>query len=137
MAAKDKLVVVVRGIPGTGKTWLCEKISEFPKDQAQCFDTDMYITRAYEESPAPMEDVRRAAKDMIISDTTASTSRLVIIVGNTLWTNLHSDPDTEKIYIRPSAEEFREIYSRTLRWQVNLWKTARIPDDLEGEELAW
>jgi shikimate kinase len=133
----DFKIILVRGLPGSGKTWLCERVSTIPG--AVCFDTDDFVTRAYEHTPNEPAEVREMAVELLDKAIAESTARVRVVVGVTLYSKQYrvGDGDVISLYVKLNPKEFYEVYSRTLTRQLNVWKNMSVPEGLAGEELAW
>jgi cytidylate kinase len=133
-------VVIIKGIPGSGKTWICREIQKMTG--VVCFDVDDIYTLAYEQLVAKKQSATHVAcadetsrmLELGISRARSDTAtRLVVISsGITIPFNIPG----EKLFVGLSAKSAKVAHARVLRRQLDRWHQSKPPSNLEGDDLA-
>ncbi len=134
-----KTIVIIRGIPGVGKTWMCQAINDMAAGglSVACVDTDDFIFAEYKKSPGPLEDIRERSADAMETFIEECPARVVVVCGVMFQTIYHHRMGAVKIFISIPPDQFYNIYLRTVERQAAAWKTRPPSDDLRGEEIIW
>lgn len=147
------VAIWVKGIVGSGKTWLCEELMK--THGIQCYDTDEVMQKLFrdlrESSPNFRQLIRSAwsknnnwwtthmnAARKILEDRVReahSSGHLIVIVGNSIEGNIEG---VDKIYFVKMSEKALGIaFRRLLRREISKITTnsERLKDIIDNEEL--
>ena len=111
-----KRLVSVRGIPGSGKTYIAKKLG----DTVRCIDTDDLVSEAYADlsrsrTPLTVDDVlERAQRDLDVVCRELGPG-VTVVVGVTL-TVATAD---SVLFVSMSPRSLRAAYERTIRREVS------------------
>jgi len=133
------MLVSVRGVPGSGKTFLCSLLND---SRIECFDTDDYVAKAFqtlikthlfqralakpgrEVDSLPPKAQRRLfglAKSMLQKDLDRSKAKIKVVVGVTLLLNTH-----RSFFIR--LVNLKEVFHRLIKREIQ--KAKDVPLDI-------
>ena len=122
---KNKLLIQIKGIPGSGKSYIC---SQLPKN-IKCLDTDDFVTSAYDELIKKKKKITFAEVTKVayanISEIVKK-HEYVCVVGILLnMFNAH-----KKYFIKLPENQLEEIYKRTVLREINKYKLITTPSVL-------
>jgi hypothetical protein len=103
--------IQIKGIPGSGKSYTCTQLPDIIK----CFDTDDYITKAYDllvKKGKKIENVNKLAQELLEKD--MSKHDKVVVVGILFDIK---DP-THKYFIKMSNDDLEKAYKRTVLREI-------------------
>jgi hypothetical protein len=126
--------VQVKGIPGSGKSYICSQLDS----RWKCFDTDDLITAAYDQitrggKKPTSASVRATARKMFIEQS-AGFDR-VLLVG-ILFDMPRAD---QRFFIKMTREELSAAHTRVIAREVEKWKHViadKIPTG-DGDSVAY
>ena len=118
----EQIRIQVQGVPGSGKSFIC---SQLPK-RIKCFDTDDYITMAYDilsrrKVKITYDNVSNLARRLLVSD--IKKHPVVVVVGITF----EVPNSTKKYFIKMSNKELAVAYKRTIIREINKYKKITKP----------
>ena len=122
---KNKLLIQVKGIPGSGKSYIC---SLLPKN-IKCLDTDDFITSAYDELVKTKKKVSWNSITKLAYMNLCETIKkyeYVCVVGILL--NMYKA--NKKYFIKLIDNQLDEIYKRTILREINKYKQVTTPNVL-------
>ena len=125
------MLVSVRGIPGSGKTYIAKKLG----DKVRCMDTDDLVSAAYTDlarsrTPFTVDDVlERAQRDLDVVCRELGPG-VTVVVGATL--NVATADSV--LFVSMSPRSLRAAYERTIRREVS--KYAAINERAVGRLSA-
>ena len=125
-----KRLISVRGIPGSGKTYIAKKLG----DKVRCIDTDDIISQAYADlarsrGEFTVDDVLERAQSGLDVVCRELGPGVTVVVGVTL--NVAA---TQRMFVAMSPRALRAAYERTIRREVS--KYAAINERAVGRLSA-
>lgn len=125
-----KRLISVRGIPGSGKTYIAKKLG----DKVRCIDTDDIISQAYADlarsrGEFTVDDVLERAQSGLDVVCRELGPGITVVVGVTL--NVAA---TQRMFVAMSPRALRAAYERTIRREVS--KYAAINERAVGRLSA-
>ena len=125
------MLIRIFGTPGSGKTYICSKLSK----NIKCIDTDDYITRAYDLSvknnlKINQKKIGELGKKLITEEIKKYKS--IVVTGN--YFDIKADYN---FFIKIPNNKFKNIYDRVIKREINKYKIIKIPNNLKGEDLMY
>jgi len=110
-----EMLIQIKGIPGSGKSYICSQLPETIK----CFDTDDFITKAYDklfDKNVTEQEIRELAIDEL--NKSIGKHKYVCVVG--ILFNV--EKPTKKYFIELSDDQLESAYRRTILREIEKYK---------------